>query len=114
MFSDSGDEELGKCRMTKIGDDSRQLLQDIKELEKQIDEDASITRLQEKAVLIEARVQKVTARGADGPPTTTNGVCASPLTLHQVWGGRSPAQRRGPERHFAATTPKECRRRDCV
>ena len=70
----SGDEEPGKRSMTKVTDDTKQLLKDIKELEKQIDEDASIVRLQERAELIEVRVHKVTARGADGPPTSTSAV----------------------------------------
>ena len=51
-------------------DDSWQILQAIREFEKAIDEDASIIRLQKMAAPIEARVQKVTARRADGPPIT--------------------------------------------
>ena len=57
-----------KSKAIQFGNDDIQIHQAILELQKLISEGATITRLEESAVLIEARVQEVSARDADGPP----------------------------------------------
>ena len=56
-----------------IGDDDIQIFYVIKELEELIDEEASTTRLEESSMLVEARLQEVSARGADGPSVAMSG-----------------------------------------
>ena len=56
-----------------MGNDDIQIHQTILELEKLIGEGATTIRLEESALLIEARVQEVSARGADGPPVAMSG-----------------------------------------